>query len=378
VVNWNPSNPDGPRSVVAALSGGVDSSVAAALLVEQGYAVTGVMLRLWAEPGATRDNLCCTPDAVNRARAVADLLSIPFHLLDVRDLFRRAVVGYFVAEYASARTPNPCIPCNREVRFGTLLRWAREQGADYLATGHYARVRRVGDRYQLLRGRDPAKDQSYVLHILTQEQLAHVLFPLGDLSKAEVREIARRKGLPVAEQPESQDVCFLADGDYRRFLAEVAPETARPGPVLDTSGRVLGEHRGLVNYTIGQRKGIGVAAPYPLYVLALDPARNVLVVGPEEGLGQGECTVTRMHYVSGEEPPGPFTATAKIRYRHREVEVVAAPLAGGRLYVRFAHPQRDVTPGQYLVLYDGEEVLGGGVISGRGHVGLFKVPTQAR
>jgi len=350
------------KRVVVALSGGVDSSVAAALLAEQGYAVTGVMLRLWAEPGAIRDNLCCTPDAVNRARTVADLLGIPFHLLDVRDLFRRAVVDYFITEYAAARTPNPCIPCNREVRFGTLLRWAREHGAERIATGHYARVRRVEDRYQLLRGRDPTKDQSYVLHILTQEQLAHILFPLGDLTKEEVREIARRRGLPVAEQPESQDICFLADGDYRRFLAEHAPEATRPGPILDTSGRILGEHRGLVNYTVGQRKGIGIAAPYPLYVVALDPERNALIVGTAEELGWTGCIAEGMHYISGEEPREPFHATAKIRYRHREVAVEAIPLPGRRLRVRFAEPQRDVTPGQYLVLYRGDVVLGGGVI----------------
>ncbi len=348
---------------VVALSGGVDSSVAAALLVEQGHTVTGVMLQLWAEPGATRDNLCCTPDAVERARAVADLLGIPFYLLDVRDPFRRAVVDHFIAEYAAARTPNPCIPCNREVRFGLLLRWAQERGAQFIATGHYARVRRVGERYELLRGRDPAKDQSYVLHALTQEQLAHVLFPLGELTKEEVRQIARRKGLPVAEQPESQDICFLADGDYRRFLAQEAPDVVRPGPILDTSGRVLGQHQGLVNYTVGQRKGIGLAVPEPLYVLALDPERNALIVGREEELGQETCLVAGMHYISGEEPPGPFTATAKIRYRHREVEAEATPLPDHWLRVRFAEPQRDVTPGQYLVLYQGEVVLGGGVIA---------------
>ena len=349
--------------VVAALSGGVDSSVAAALLVEQGYQVSGAMLRLWAEPGAAwRDNLCCTPQAVDRARAVADLLGIPFHLLDVRDLFRQVVVESFIAEYAAARTPNPCIPCNREMRFGFLLRWARQQGADFVATGHYARVRRVGDCYQLLRGRDRAKDQSYVLHALTQEQLAHTLFPLGDLTKEQVRTIARERGLPVADQPESQDVCFLADGDYRRFLAEHAPQAVRPGPILDTSGRVLGRHTGLVNYTIGQRKGIGVAAPHPLYVLALDSAHNALIVGSAAELGREECTVAQVNYVSGEEPSGPFTASAKIRYRHHEVPVTATPLSSERLHARFARPQRDVTPGQYLVLYDGEVVLGGGVI----------------
>lgn len=349
--------------VVVAMSGGVDSSVAAALLVEQGYRVTGVMLRLWAEPAAgCRDNLCCTPEAVERARDVAARLGIPFHEVDMREPFRRAVVETFVAEYAAARTPNPCIPCNREIRFGLLMRWALDRGADFLATGHYARVRRVGDRYQLLRGRDRTKDQSYVLHILTQEQLAHVLFPLGDLTKSQVRELARARGLPVADQPESQDVCFLADGDYRRFVAEHAPEAVRPGPILDTAGRVLGEHKGLIHYTIGQRKGIGIAAPHPLYVLAMDPQRNALIVGRAEELGQSECVVARMHYISGEEPPGPFEATAQIRYRHKEAPVVATPLPGNRLHVRFAYPQRDITPGQYLVLYDGEVVLGGGVI----------------
>jgi tRNA-specific 2-thiouridylase len=349
--------------VVIAMSGGVDSSVAAALLVEQGYRVTGVMLRLWAEPAAgCRDNLCCTPEAVERARSVAAQLGIPFYEVDMREPFRRAVVETFVAEYVAARTPNPCIPCNREIRFGLLMQWALERGADFLATGHYARVRRVGDRYQLLRGRDRTKDQSYVLHILTQEQVARVLFPLGDLTKSQVREMARARGLPVADQPESQDICFLADADYRRFVAEHAPEAVRPGPILDTAGRVLGEHRGLIHYTVGQRKGIGIAAPHPLYVLALDPQRNAVIVGRAEELGQSECIAARMHYISGEEPPGPFEATAQIRYRHKEAPVLATPLPGGRLHVRFAVPQRDITPGQYLVLYDGEVVLGGGVI----------------
>ncbi len=351
------------KSVCVALSGGVDSAVAATLLVERGYAVNGVMLRLWAEPGAEgRDNLCCTVEAVERARAVAARLGIPFHLLDVRERFRQAVVETFIAGYAAARTPNPCVVCNREIRFGWLLDWALAQGADFLATGHYARVRQLGGQYQLLRGVDPAKDQSYVLHSLTQAQLAHVLFPLGDRTKAAVRALARERGLPVADQPESQDICFLADGDYRRFLAERAPEAVQPGPILDTAGRVLGQHRGLVNYTIGQRKEIGVAAARPFYVLALDPARNALIVGPLEALGQETCEVAAMHYISGAPPTGPIAATAKIRYRHQEVEVVATPLPHERLHVRFARPQRDVTPGQYLVLYDGEVTLGGGVI----------------
>ncbi len=350
--------------VVVAMSGGVDSSVAAALLVEQGYQVEGVMLRFWVEPGAeVRGNLCCTPEGIERARRVADQLGIPFHLLDAQEPFRRAVVEYMIAEYTAARTPNPCVLCNREIRFGLLLDWALGRGFRWLATGHYARVERGEGRVRLLRGRDPAKDQSYVLHGLSQKQLAHALFPLGDMAKEEVRRLAREWGLEVAEQPESQDLCFLPDGDYRRFLARHAPQAVRPGPILDRAGRVLGEHTGLVNYTIGQRKGIGVAAPHPLYVLALDPARNALVVGREEELGWAECEVDGMNYVSVEEPGGPFRATAQIRYRHRGVGVLATPRPGHLLHVRFDTLQRDVTPGQYLVLYDGDAVLGGGRIS---------------
>ena len=349
--------------VVVALSGGVDSGVAAALLIDQGHEVTGVMLRLWAEPGATSgDNRCCTPQAVARARGLARQLGIPFQLLDAREPFRQAVVETFVAEYAAARTPNPCIPCNREVRFGLLLRWALEEGAEFVATGHYARVRRTGDCYQLLRGVDRTKDQSYVLHVLTQQQLAHVLFPLGELTKQQVRAIASERALPVADQPESQDICFVADGDYRRFLAEHAPATARPGPIVDHLGRTVGQHEGLVNYTVGQRRGIGIAARYPLYVLGLDPECNRLLVGPAGSLGRAECLVTQVHFVSGHEPPGPFDALVKIRYRHCEERAHVTPLPRHRVHVRFARPQRDVTPGQYLVLYDGEVVLGGGVI----------------
>jgi len=358
--------------VFVALSGGVDSSVAAALLVEQGYEVAGAMLRLWAEsgPDGTRANRCCTPEAVERARRVADRLDIPFYLINAGAAFKAQVVDYFVAAYAAGRTPNPCIPCNRTIRFGLLLRWALASGAGFVATGHYARVRhacpemyrRVEGRYQLLRGRDPHKDQSYFLHALTQEQLAHVLFPLGELTKREVRAIARQRGLPVAEQPESQDVCFLAGGDYRRFLDRQTPHLFRPGPIRDTTGRVLGQHQGLPAYTIGQRRGLGVAAAEPLYVLAIEPADNALVVGTAAELGRDECLVEKMHYVSGERPTAPFHATAQIRYRARPAAVTVTPLPYNRAHVHFASPQRDITPGQFLVLYDGDVVLGGGVI----------------
>jgi tRNA-specific 2-thiouridylase len=273
------------------------------------------------------------------------------------------VVDYFVAEYAAGRTPNPCVICNRFIRFGLLLERALAVGATFIATGHYARVRRVGTRYQLLRGLDAHKDQSYFLHALTQAQLAHVCFPVGELTKTEVRAIARRRGLPVAEQPESQDLCFLADGDYRRFLAQRSPHLFRPGDIRDTSGRVLGQHQGLPAYTIGQRKGLGLTAPEPLYVLAIDPTQNALVVGTAQELGQDECRVEKMHYVSGQSPTDAFRATAQIRYRARASEVTVTPLPHETARVRFDSPQRDITPGQFLVLYDDEVVLGGGTIA---------------
>jgi len=361
---WRMANGEWRMQVVVALSGGVDSAVAAALLVEQGYEVVGAMLRLWAEPGPgdARANRCCLPEAVDRAQRVAGRLDIPFYLINAQVPFKARVVDYLVAEYAAGRTPNPCVPCNRAIRFGLLLERALALGAGFLATGHYARVCKLEGRYQLRRGRDSHKDQSYFLHALNQAQLAHVLFPVGELTKEEVRAIARRRGLPVAEQPESQDLCFLADGDYRHFLAHQAPHLFRPGPIRDTCGRELGQHQGLPAYTIGQRKGLGIAAREPWYVLAIEPAENALIVGPAAESGQDECWVEEMHYVGEETPSASFRAEAQIRYRARPVEVTVTPLPHKRAHVRFASPQRDVTPGQFLVLYDGEVVVGGGAI----------------
>ena len=350
--------------VVVALSGGVDSAVAAALLVEQGYKAVGVMLRLWAEPEPddSQSNRCCTPEAVDRARRVAAQLDIPFYLVNAEAEFKTCVVDYLVSEYGAGRTPNPCVQCNRTVRFGFLLKRALALGATFLATGHYARVNRVGGRYRLLRGLDPHKDQSYFLHALSQEQLAHILFPLGELTKQEVRAIARQWSLPVAEQPESQDLCFVAGGDYRRFLGRCAPHLFRPGPIRDTSGRVLGQHNGLPAYTIGQRKGLEIWAAEPLYVLAIEPAENALVVGTAADLGRDECAVEEMHYVGVEPPTSPFRALAQIRYRAQPSDVMVTPMPGGKAHVRFDVSQRDITPGQFLVLYDGDTLLGGGSI----------------
>ncbi len=353
----------GPENtrVVVAMSGGVDSSVAAALLAEQGYDVVGIMLKLWSEQGGARVNRCCTPADVALARSIADQLGIPFYLINIADSFKSIVVDFFIAEYAGGRTPNPCFECNRHVRFELLLDKALGLGAQYLATGHYARVRPSDGKHELLRGIDATKDQSYVLSILGQKELAHALFPLGDLTKPEVRAHAARLRLPVAAKVESQDLCFLAGSDYREFLARHAPEAIRPGVIRDTTGQVLGQHHGLPFYTIGQRKGLGVAAPRPLYVIAKDVAENVVIVGTADELGRRECVARGMHYVSDVTPLEPFRAEAKIRYRAREAAVTVYP-SGDTARVEFDESQRDITPGQGLVLFDGEVVLGQGII----------------
>jgi tRNA-specific 2-thiouridylase len=350
------------QRVVVAMSGGVDSSMAAALLLEQGYEVIGIMLRLWAEAGPAA-NRCCTPDAVADARRVADVLGIPFYVRDYKEIFKTTVVDYFTQTYARALTPNPCLICNRQIRFGRLLDEALFLDAAYLATGHYARVRQVEDgTYELLKGIDPAKDQSYVLHRLGQRQLAHALFPLGDYVKSKVREMAHARGLPVFNRADSQDLCFLGNGDYREFLSRHAPQAPRPGPILDTTGRTLGEHRGLPYYTIGQRRGLGIAAPQALYVLALDPRRNGVIVGRAEELGRRELVAVDMTYVSGHPPANPLRVTAKIRYKAREAPATLTPQPGNRAHVRFDASLRDITPGQGVVLDQGALVLGGGTI----------------
>lgn len=354
------------------MSGGVDSSVAAALLVEQGYEVIGVMLRLWAEPPlpscgdegpAAATNKCCSLEAVYDAQGVADRLGIPFYVINAEQPFKTRVVDYFIAEYAAGRTPNPCLVCNRQIRFGYLLDYARTLGARYLATGHYARVRSGPDgRWQLWRGADRRKDQSYVLSVLGQADLAQALFPVGEFTKLEVRSLAAARGLPTAARAESQDLCFIADGDYRRFLADHAPAAAQPGPILDRAGRQLGVHRGLPFYTIGQRSGLGIAAAQPLYVLALDRPRNALIVGPADALGQTWLRTGPAWWVAGEPPAGPCVAEVQIRYRAVPAPATLIPAAAGAVEARLARPLRDITPRQAAVFYTGEMCLGGGVI----------------
>lgn len=349
------------RRIAVAMSGGVDSSVAAALLRERGETTFGLMMRLWSG-GPTGTNRCCSPKDMSRARQVAAQLQIPFYALDVQDRFKRQVVDFFIDGYAKGITPNPCMECNRHIRWDFLLKRALAMGATHLATGHYARVRTNADAFTLHRAQDTSKDQSYVLSVLGQEELAHAVFPLGDLTKAEVRAKARELALPVADRSESQDLCFVG-GDYRAFLDHQRAPLPPPGPIIDEGGEVLGQHRGLAFYTIGQRKGIGISAPHPLYVIEKDLESNRLVVGPRESLGCAEFQVANVNWVEGA-PDSALEAEIQVRYR--------APLAPGRVEridasraaVSLHETAQDVTPGQTAVFYQGDRCLGSGIIEG--------------
>lgn len=340
------------------MSGGVDSSVAAALLKKEGHEVIGLMMRLW---GHSTHNRCCTPDSMAQARRVAEIFDIPFYAVDAQSPFKARVVDFFTEGYASGVTPNPCMECNRHIRWDFLLKKALALGATHMATGHYARVREHGGAFQLLKGLDPLKDQSYVLSVMGQAQLRHATFPVGEFTKAEIREMSRGFGLPVSERPDSQDLCFLGNGDYRQFLQH-AGGTARPGPIVTQSGEVLGEHGGLPFYTIGQRKGIGVAAPHPLYVLGKNADRNELIVGPVEALGSSRLVAGRVNWVAGMPPGETFRAGVKIRYKAPEAPASVRVVRDGRIEVHFDRPLRDITPGQAAVLYDGDVCLGSGII----------------
>jgi tRNA-uridine 2-sulfurtransferase len=349
------------------MSGGVDSSVAAAMLLQAGCQVIGVTMLLWRESDLADDSLPNDPPggpaAVERARQVAAQLGITHHVVDLRKPFKAAVVDYLIAEYGRGRTPNPCLACNRHIKFGRLLGEAVGLGASALATGHYVRTDVRDGRWRLLRGRDRRKDQSYVLYMLGQSELARALFPLGEMTKGETRHQAAELGLVVAEQTESQEICFIADNDYRRFLRRWAPDQWRPGPILDLAGRHLGQHCGLASYTIGQRKGLGIAAPEPLYVIGIDSQRNAVIAGSARELGGRHAVAENVSYVSGEIPGAPFIAMAKIRYQAAEAEVQVDPTSPTTVDVLFANQQRDITPGQGIVFYAGEEVVGGGIVS---------------
>ena len=350
-------------TVVVAMSGGVDSSVAAALLVDQGYTVIGMMLRLWSEQGREDENRCCTPDAMAQARRVAALLGIPFYALDVRERFHGSVVKTFLDGYAQGITPNPCIVCNRTIRWGYLLEQALSVGAEYMATGHYARLRTSENgQVALLKAVDDTKDQSYVLSSLNQSQLSHTMLPLGEYTKAEVRELARKYNLPVAERPDSQDLCFLGKEGYHNFLNRHSAGIVQPGEIVTSSGQVVGQHQGLAFYTIGQRKGLGIAHPRPYYVLAKNQSQNQLIVGYQEDLGGQKMQMGTVNWICGAPPEQPFAAEVKIRYKAIPAEAEVTPQVDGKAVVLFKQPMRDITPGQLAVIYRGEYVQGSGLI----------------
>ncbi len=357
------------KRVLMAMSGGVDSSLAVALLQEQDYEVIGVTMRLWVSPELEEEahhsgRGCCSLSAVNDARRVADKLNIPHYVLNFKEAFQEKVVDYFIAEYRRGRTPNPCIACNRHLKFDLLMRKAFELEAGYVATGHYARVEHddARGRWLLKKAVDPGKDQTYALYNLTQEQLTHTLFPLGSYKKAMVREMASAFGLAVADKPDSQEICFIPDDDYKRFLAEHKAVEDNPGPIYDVSGKKLGDHQGLANFTVGQRKGLGVTAGRPLYVVELDTERNALIVGDDRDVYADGLLAEDINYIAVESPAEPMRVMARVRYHAREVPAMLSPLPDGGARLDFDEPERAVTPGQSVVFYDGDEVVGGGII----------------
>lgn len=342
--------------VGVAMSGGTDSSVAAFLLKEQGHSVFGVTMRIQSDESAEK--------TIANARAVADALEMPHHVIDLQKVFAEEVANPFCLDYLKAATPNPCILCNYYVKFGPLLTEAQALGAEFMATGHYARVEKIGQRYLLRKGADTAKDQSYFLYRLSQDQLARVLMPLGEQTKEEARQVARREKLPVRAS-ESQDICFIPGNDYAAFVERQYPGASAPGPIVDREGNFLCEHRGMIHYTIGQRRGLGISAAEPLYVLELRPETNTIVVGPREGVYSSELVATDLNWIAVEEPRA-MSVDARIRYAQRETRAFVEPLENGRAHVRFEEPQMAITPGQSVVFYDGEVVVGGGRIEKKG------------
>ncbi|MEN6529274.1 MAG: tRNA 2-thiouridine(34) synthase MnmA [Anaerolineaceae bacterium] len=348
------------KKVFVAMSGGVDSSVTAACLVEQGYEVTGVMLKLW-KANPTADN---SEEPESKAREVARMLGIPFKVVDAREIFHQKIVNYFLESHRNGITPNPCFVCNAHIKWGLLLDYVLEAGGEYLATGHYARVKSDENGFfELWQGIDPQKDQSYVLAGLTQHQLAHALLPLGEITKSQTREIARRYEFNFQEVKESQDLCFLSGWDQNRFLEKYSPDLFVPGEIVTVEGQVIGTHIGLANYTIGQRKGIGSGFKEPLYVLKKNVSTNQIIVGTKKDLGQTKVLLRDIHWVSGEAPSLPASFQVKIRYKANPVSATLSKTEANECDMIFNQVVRDPTPGQYAVFYHGEQVIGSGVIS---------------
>jgi tRNA-specific 2-thiouridylase len=352
--------------VVVGMSGGVDSSATAALLLEQGYDVVGITLKLWPQDCISRaEDKCCGPQAVSDARAVCHKLGIPYYLIDEAAEFQTHVIRYFADEYKAGRTPNPCVMCNQNLKFGRLLDRAAQLGAQYIATGHFARVEKAPEtgRTLLKRGRDQRKDQSYFLFSLRQDQLARAIFPLGEKTKSDTREVARHCHLKTAEKEESMEICFVPDNDYGKFLQQAKLAEKHRGEIVNLQGQVLGYHDGIEFYTIGQRKGLGISSPKPLYVIELDPKDNRVIVGDDSALERNTFVAERCSWIPFDAPNESLKATVKIRYNHPGTPALITPLPGGRAKVNLVSPQRAITPGQAAVFYSEDLVLGGGWIT---------------
>ncbi len=355
----------GTEKVLVAMSGGVDSSVAAKLLTDAGYDCVGCMMKLYdnEDAGIPKGHTCCSLDDAEDARSVARRLGFPFYVFNLKDKFAACVIDRFVDAYEHGVTPNPCIDCNRYLKFDKLFERADILGCRYIATGHYARVERAGEKYVLKKALDETKDQSYVLYDLTQEKLARVKFLLGTFRKTDAREIAAEAGLCNARKHDSQDICFVPDGDYAKIIAARTGKEPQPGPFLDLNGNVVGTHRGIIHYTVGQRRGLRMPSDGKIYVVRILPEQNAVVVGPDSALYTNECFVANMHWISGEAPAFPYRCSAKTRYRQPERPCTVYPAGQSGVRLVFDEPLRAITPGQSAVLYDGDTVLGGGIIA---------------